>query len=229
MEAIAAGVAQLATAIGGVPELVQKGITGELVPPGDPQALANAMADYIATPTEPGARARPTCPPRRIFRRRVAESRSSDLRAVLLRRSRPMPDRHWAVCWGHAEWPMMQTVSICHHLYRLEQPCPGVRLVWHEWADDADWEQAVLLWNWSADASDIVIQRALRSGVPVVAPSSCTAASDMETRFGAALTYKSYLEGMLVLARLPHDGAALVQSVAAAEGRLALRPGRGLA
>ncbi len=44
MEAMAAGKAVIATAVGGVPELVVDGATGLLVPPGDGAALAEAMS-----------------------------------------------------------------------------------------------------------------------------------------------------------------------------------------
>ncbi len=43
MEAMAAGKPVIATAVGGVPELVQHGISGVLVPPGDVEALAEAI------------------------------------------------------------------------------------------------------------------------------------------------------------------------------------------
>lgn len=42
-EAMAAGTAVLATDVGGVPELVEDGVTGVLVPPADPSALAEGL------------------------------------------------------------------------------------------------------------------------------------------------------------------------------------------
>jgi glycosyltransferase involved in cell wall biosynthesis len=47
MEAMAAGLPVISTAIAGVPEMVQPGITGALVPPNDPVALANAIEQVI--------------------------------------------------------------------------------------------------------------------------------------------------------------------------------------
>ena len=43
MEAAACGVPAVATAVGGVPELVADGVTGLVVPPGDARALADAL------------------------------------------------------------------------------------------------------------------------------------------------------------------------------------------
>lgn len=43
MEAMASGTPVIATAVSGVPELVQPGVTGRLVPPADPDALAAAL------------------------------------------------------------------------------------------------------------------------------------------------------------------------------------------
>jgi glycosyltransferase involved in cell wall biosynthesis len=50
LEAMAAGLPVVASAVGGVPELVQEGDTGLLVPPGDPAALAAALARLVEEP-----------------------------------------------------------------------------------------------------------------------------------------------------------------------------------
>jgi sugar transferase (PEP-CTERM/EpsH1 system associated) len=61
LEAMASGLPVVATAVGGNAELVQPGRTGTLVPPGAPQLLADAIADYYRNPgltQRHGARAR---------------------------------------------------------------------------------------------------------------------------------------------------------------------------
>jgi glycosyltransferase involved in cell wall biosynthesis len=55
LEALALARPVVATAVGGVPSVVIDGETGRLVPPGDPDALAAAMAQVLADPGTMGA------------------------------------------------------------------------------------------------------------------------------------------------------------------------------
>lgn len=50
LEAMAAGLAVVATRTGGIPEVVVEGETGLLVPPGDPAALAGALREVLRHP-----------------------------------------------------------------------------------------------------------------------------------------------------------------------------------
>ncbi|ACX51484.1 glycosyl transferase group 1 [Ammonifex degensii KC4] len=50
LEAMAAGKPVVATAVGGIPEVVLEGRTGYLVPPGDAQALARALLSLLESP-----------------------------------------------------------------------------------------------------------------------------------------------------------------------------------
>jgi glycosyltransferase involved in cell wall biosynthesis len=50
LEAFAAGLPLVATAVGGTPEVVEDGVSGRLVPAGDPAALSEAIARLLADP-----------------------------------------------------------------------------------------------------------------------------------------------------------------------------------
>jgi glycosyltransferase involved in cell wall biosynthesis len=58
LQAAAAGVPLVASRIGGIPEVVEDGVTGLLVPPEDPAALAAAIEQTLADPAAAAARAR---------------------------------------------------------------------------------------------------------------------------------------------------------------------------
>jgi glycosyltransferase involved in cell wall biosynthesis len=89
LEAMAAGRASVATAVGGTPEVLEDGVTGWLVPPANPAALAAALEQTLAQPDEArrrGAAARRATEERmsidamvrrheEFYRRSVAESR----------------------------------------------------------------------------------------------------------------------------------------------------------
>jgi glycosyltransferase involved in cell wall biosynthesis len=55
LDAMAFGVPVVATAAGGIPEAVMDGLTGRLVPPRDPDALAAALVEVLADPARRAA------------------------------------------------------------------------------------------------------------------------------------------------------------------------------
>jgi glycosyltransferase involved in cell wall biosynthesis len=58
LEAFAMGRPVVATAVGGIPEVVHDGETGWLVPPGEPDALAQALIEALLHPAEAARRGR---------------------------------------------------------------------------------------------------------------------------------------------------------------------------
>jgi glycosyltransferase involved in cell wall biosynthesis len=52
LEAAACGLAVVATDVGGIPEQVEHGVTGLLVPPGDATALAGAIDALVSDPAK---------------------------------------------------------------------------------------------------------------------------------------------------------------------------------
>lgn len=58
MEALACGLPTVSTDLSGIPEIVQPGVTGLLATPGDPDALADALAATLADPAATAERAR---------------------------------------------------------------------------------------------------------------------------------------------------------------------------
>lgn len=50
LEAMAMGVPAVCTAVGGLPEMIEEGVTGRLVPPRDPAALADGIVDVLSDP-----------------------------------------------------------------------------------------------------------------------------------------------------------------------------------
>lgn len=77
-EAMAAGVPVVATRVDGLAEVVEDGVTGRLVPPHDPEAIAGAVLDVLGRRDELGAAGRESA--RRFHTERIADAVEALLR-----------------------------------------------------------------------------------------------------------------------------------------------------
>ena len=83
LEAASAGVAVVATRVGGIAEVVAHGESGLLVPPGDPAALADALG---ALARDPARRRRMGAEGQRLARARHDRARAVDRMLALYAR-----------------------------------------------------------------------------------------------------------------------------------------------
>jgi glycosyltransferase involved in cell wall biosynthesis len=98
MEAMAAEIPVIASAVGGIPELVEHGRNGLLVPPGDDAALADALLRVLgdrALADELAAAGRRTIEQRYSFDRMVGDFETLYRETLALRLSNgfPIPSR----------------------------------------------------------------------------------------------------------------------------------------
>jgi glycosyltransferase involved in cell wall biosynthesis len=167
LEAIAAGAAQIATASGGNAELVAQGRSGLLVPPRDAAALAGAMLAYLRAPSLAAAHGGFNLARRESFDERRILPALTGLYQRLLPGALPAPRPRTVICTGGTAPPAAR--QACDHLFRLEGGEPALRLLWHAWAEEEDWQRASLLWDWGEDAADIAARaRAHAAGLPVL-------------------------------------------------------------
>lgn len=91
LEASASGVAIVASAVGGIPEVVHDGVNGLLVPPGDTEALRHAIVRLLADPEtrQTMGQAGRALMEREFSIERMAEAYGSRYRALLAPRNTP--------------------------------------------------------------------------------------------------------------------------------------------
>jgi glycosyltransferase involved in cell wall biosynthesis len=93
MEAMAAGIPVISTAVGGVPELIEGGESGLLVPPGDARALGGAMQYLLENPevrTSMGSVSAKRAAER--FDLRVMTEAYEELYRATVAKGRPLPE-----------------------------------------------------------------------------------------------------------------------------------------
>lgn len=215
LEAIAAGIAQIATDVGGNPALVEAGRTGLLVPRADPVALAAAMARLAedrATARAMGAR--------NLARREgFSDYKAVEALEVLYRAplSAKAPLSPVVICGGNT--PEAAVAEALARFHLTEAPQRRIRFVWHAWADERCWNAAVATWVWSAEDPGEVATEALRRGLPLIGPAAACWVASLAGSFGAVTpcqTAETALQAVADIAGRPKQRGTAELRLAAA-------------
>jgi hypothetical protein len=198
LEAIASGTAQIATRIGGIPELVEDARSGFLVEPNSPGALAEAMRRYILDPTL----ARRHGDRNRERRKEFDETPTiTALDAILADRGQPAAAASRAVVICGCGQPPAPVAECMGHFHEHFSASSAVSFLWHEWADHTAWTEAKLLWLWDQQPAEWLINTALRCGVPVLAPANRWT-EGIARHYGGVILYGTFLEAMAAICPL---------------------------
>lgn len=194
LEAIASGTAQVASRIGGIPDLVEDGKSGYLFEPGNADDLAAKMRRYISNPAlavRHGAW-------NRNRRHDFDEVRTLDRLQQLYSEDVPpaSPATDVVICAGDCP---NEIALLLQRFHAIEKGRFQVRFIWHEWADAAVWRQARLLWLWSGRPPLPSLTRALGKGLPVLAPAG-SIAQQFAHQSPIVIGYGSYLEALAAIA-----------------------------
>lgn len=194
LEAIAAGAAQLASRIGGHVDLVDDGRTGLLFESGDARDLAAKLAAYIEEPGLARRHGAANFARRGAFTQAAAVSAYEDLyRAPALK-----PQGEEAVILCDGGWPA-QEVAQLFNSFALFERRTRIRFVYADWADSDLWARARALFLWSDERRSALLGRALRRGLPVIAPAQSGIAAFFAREGGAGVGYGNFAEAIAAL------------------------------
>jgi colanic acid/amylovoran biosynthesis glycosyltransferase len=146
MEAMAMGVPVIATRVGGVPELVEHGVSGLLAPPADPVALAEAIATLAE---DPEARERMgTAGRRRVFKQHDIERVAGQLFDALSQVARPAPAGPLEVAMAPADRGNPYQVLLSDALARRGAKASQTNRIRLRYAASADRHTSVIHLHW---------------------------------------------------------------------------------
>ncbi|MGH6985828.1 MAG: glycosyltransferase [Caulobacteraceae bacterium] len=174
LEATASGAALIASRAGGNAELVQHGKTGLLFTPGDADALAAAMSALIRDPKMIEDMSRLN-----LNRRPTMDEGKSVRNLESLLRDCPSakhPSNPVIICDGRADFRTNLSIQVLAKAL----PHPRPRLIWREWAESSDWDDAHAYWRFSDDVDTAKLAEPIERGVPMILPYS-EAARALET------------------------------------------------
>ncbi|HDR9474542.1 glycosyltransferase family 4 protein [Burkholderia multivorans] len=210
LEAMAAGMAQLATDVGGNGALIEPGKTGMLVPPWAPDRLAEGMRAYIAAPERAREEGQRNIARRERYAEEATVARLLDLYEDVLADPRSLPSESVVVCAGGA--PASEVLEAVQSLHQAEDEIGAgrrVRLVWHGWLSPDAWAEAAAFWNWSRDIEFAPALQAIRWGLPIIVPAECRPLTVVGQMFGGIRAMDS-IDGVPdLLASIAIDPAVL--------------------
>lgn len=237
LEAIASGTAQIATRIGGNPELVEHGRSGLLVAPADVDSLAEAMRRVVLDPDLARDWGAYNAARREQFAERETVRRLLDVYGQEMDRPANAPSADAeegeiiVLCAGRPGAYADEIQLLVHRFHLAEEEGRRIRFVWHAFAGAQLWRAARALWIWEEMAApDLpLLGRALRAGLPVLAPQGGDLARILTATEGCE-TYTTLLDALGFLAALqdlspsrpgaggPAGGARFLNVIAPPEG-----------
>ena len=168
LEGIAAGMAQIATRIGGNADLVEHGKSGFLVKPGDASALLGAMIMFIKNPALADRFGRRNYVRRSRFSSSMAaDGYESDYKALINRKPRRLDQSAPLVICGSG-WPELASTMLVNSFNALFAKSVKSRFIPYEWASESDWQGATLFWEWTSDGNRSALRMAIDLGIPVI-------------------------------------------------------------
>lgn len=210
LEAMAAGMAQLATDVGGIGALIEQGKTGTLVPPWAPDRLAEAMRAYIDAPERARQEGERNVARREGYAEETAVARLLDVYEDVLADPRSLPSEPMVLCAGGA--PSREIVDAVQSLHQTEDEVGAgrrVRLLWHNWLPADAWADAAAFWNWSEDIEFAAALQAIRWGLPIIVSAECKSLSVVGQMFGGVRAIESVADVRDLLASVAVNSAVL--------------------
>lgn len=194
LEAIAAGVAQLASRIGGHIDLVDEGRSGLLFESGDAQDLAARLADYIDDPNLARTHGAYNLARRDAF----AQDASVSAYEEIYRAAPPDKAEDEAIILCDGGWPSQEVAQFFNNFASFER-IVRIRFIYADWADDSLWARARVLFLWSDERRTPLVARALRVGLPIIAPADTPTAIYVAREGGAVISYANFAEAIATL------------------------------
>ena len=204
LEAIAAGAAQLASRIGGHVDLVDEDRSGLLFESGDAQDLAARLAIYIDDPERARAHGAYNLSRRDAF----AQEASVSAYEAMYRAAPADNDGDEAIILCDGGWPSQEVAQFFNNFASFERNL-RIRFIYADWADDSLWARARALFLWSDERRTPLVARALRAGLPIVAPADTPTAIYGAREGGAVIPYASFAEAIATLTGIAESGAPL--------------------